>query len=249
MDDPTRVPTARAVLVYALGRWQTAAVVFLACLGIAATILLLPGNLLLVLAWLLLGISGVVGIVVLTFRDPDAMAEALRPPRALTQLRTPALREAVRRAEAYQTALRRAVATITRPELRASLELITARFGDAPALVLALGQTIERFQSDPLIQADLARLRGEQRRGQLSPAEQEHLENLEQLAAMVREAQAKIEAMLAQLGSSYAEVQTISAAGEIRGGRIEQALAEVADRAQELRQLSAALEEVYAARP
>jgi hypothetical protein len=238
------------VLLYALGRWQTAAVVFLACPGIAATILVLPGNLLLVLTWLLLGgITGVVGIVVLTFRDPDAVAEALRPPRALTQLRTPALREAVRRAEAYQTALRRAVATLPRPELRASLELITARFGDAPALVLALGRTIERFQSDPLIQAGLARLRGEQRRGQLSPAEQEHLENLEQLAAMAREAQAKIEAMLAQLGSSYAEVQTISAVGEIRGGRIEQALAEVADRAQELRQLSAALEEVYAARP
>jgi len=238
------------VLLYALGRWQTAAVVFLACPGIAATILVLPGNLLLVLTWLLLGgITGVVGIVVLTFRDPDAVAEALRPPRALTQLRTPALREAVRRAEAYQTALRRAVATLPRPELRASLELITARFGDAPALVLALGRTIERFQSDPLIQAGLARLRGEQRRGQLSPAEQEHLENLEQLAAMAREAQAKIEAMLAQLGSSYAEVQTISAVGEIRGGRIEQALAEVADRAQELRQLRAALEEVYAARP
>ena len=238
------------MLLYALGRWQTAAVVFLACPGIAATILVLPGNLLLVLTWLLLGgITGVVGIVVLTFRDPDAVAEALRPPRALTQLRTPALREAVRRAEAYQTALRRAVATLPRPELRASLELITARFGDAPALVLALGRTIERFQSDPLIQAGLARLRGEQRRGQLSPAEQEHLENLEQLAAMAREAQAKIEAMLAQLGSSYAEVQTISAVGEIRGGRIEQALAEVADRAQELRQLRAALEEVYAARP
>ena len=241
--------TTGAVALYALGRWQTAVVVLVACAGVAGTILLFGVHPVLIAAWLTFGLIGVVGMVIVTFRDERAIEDALSPALDLSRLRTPELREAVRRAQEYREAIRRAVAAVPRPELRASLELITARFDNPAALILELGVSIERFRRDALIQRDLARLRSLQRSGRLSAHDRNHLDNLVRLERLIGEAEEKIRAMLAQLGSSYAEVQTIGAAGEIRGGRTEQALDEVADRAADLSNLSRALEEAYAAEP
>jgi hypothetical protein len=249
MATSTARRTAGAIALYALGRWQTAVIVLVACAGIAATILLLGFQLLLIAAWLAFGLIGVAGMIIVTFRDEQAIDEALTPPLDLGRLRTPELREAVRRAQEYREAIRRAVAAIPRPELRASLELITSRFEDPAAIILDLGVSIERFRLDALIQRDLARLRSLQRSRQLSDHDREHLDNLLRLEQLIDEAEQKIRAMLAQLGSSYAEVQTIGAAGEIRGGRTEQALDAVAERAAELSHLSRALEEAYASKP
>ncbi|MFN8535678.1 MAG: hypothetical protein U0556_19235 [Dehalococcoidia bacterium] len=239
--------TIGAVLLYGLGRWQSAVVVLAACAGVAATILLLHANLALIAAWIAFGVVGVAGMVVVTFRDSNAVQDALSPEIDLSRLRTPALRDAVRRAQDYREAIRRAVGEVPNPELRASLETITYRFDDPAALILSLGQSIERFQADTLIQNDLKRLRGLKRADRLDEHEREQLDNLLRLEGLVGEADEKIRAMLAQLGSSYAEVQTIGAAGEIRGGRMQQALDSVGDRAAELTQISQALDEVYAA--
>jgi hypothetical protein len=241
--------TVAAIVLYALGRWQTAVVVVVACAGIAATILLFGGNLALIGAWLVFGLIGVLAMVLVTFRDEQAIDDALTPPVDASRLRTAELREAVGRAQEYREAIRRAVAAVPRPELRASLEMITARFDNPAALILQLGVSIERFRHDPLIQRDLQRLRALERAGRLSAPDREHLENLRRLERLIGEAEQKIQVMLAQLGSSYAEVQAIGAAGEIRGGRMTQALDEVADRAAELSQISRALEDAYASSP
>lgn len=241
--------TVAAIVLYALGRWQTAVVVFVACAGIAATILLFGGDLLLLSLWLGFGLVGVVAMVLATFRDEQAIDEALTPAVDVSRLRTPELREAVRRAQEYREAIRRAVAAVPRPELRASLELIALRFDNPAALILQLGLSIERFRHDPLIQRDLKRLRALERTGRLSAHDRAHLDNLLRLERLIGEAEEKVETMLAQLGSSYAEVQAIGAAGDIRGGRMAQALDEVAERAAELSHLSRALEEAYAATP
>ncbi|GIW05210.1 MAG: hypothetical protein KatS3mg060_0015 [Dehalococcoidia bacterium] len=249
MATPPPRRTAGAIALYALGRWQTAVVVLIACAGIAGTILLFGLNLPLIAAWLAFGLIGVAGMLFVTFRDEQAIDEALAPALDLSRLRTPELRDAVRRAQEYREAIRRAVAAVPRPELRASLEMITYRFDNPAALILDLGVSIERFRNDRLIQSDLKRLRTLQRSDRLSEHDREHLDNLVRLEGLIAEAEDKIRAMLAQLGSSYAEVQTIGAAGEIRGGQMEQALDDVAERAAELSHLSRALEEAYAAKP
>ncbi|MCS6801278.1 MAG: hypothetical protein RMM58_02275 [Chloroflexota bacterium] len=249
MPPQTARRAAVALVLYALGRWQTAVVVLVACAGIAATILFFDSQPVLLGVWLGFGLIGAAAMVLATFRDERAVEEALAPVLDLRRLRTRELREAVQRAQEYREAIRQAVAAAPRPELRASLEMITAQFDNPAALILELGVSIERFRHDRLIQRDLARLRAQQRAGRLSEHDRAHLDNLLRLERLVAEAEQKIQAMLAQLGSSYAEVQMIGATREIRGGRMEQALDEVADRAAELSQLRRALEEAYASTP
>jgi hypothetical protein len=246
MATPAEQRTVGAIALYALGRWQTAVVVLIACVGIAGTIVALGANPWLIAAWVAFGLIGVLGMVVVSFRDQRSIDEALAPQIPIDQLKTPELREAVRRAIEYRNAIRDAVAALPSPDTRASLELITRQFDDPALLIFNLGLSVERFRNDRLIQTDLQRLRALNRAGRLTDADREHLDRLERLESLIGEAGGKINGMLAQLGSSYAEVQTIGAAGEIRGARTQHALDEVADRANELTQLTKALEEVYA---
>jgi hypothetical protein len=236
--------TRHAVLIYALGRWQTAAVVLFVAAGIATTIVALGFNVFIIAAWLLLGLAGVAGMIVVSFRDERSLDEALTVPIDLGQIRTPALRDQVERARTYREAIRNAVFQVESPELRASLATLTRPSDDPAWLILTLARRIEIFREDRIIQEDLKRLRVAEESGRLSDHERAHLEELNKFEEMIAEAGRKIDETLAQLGASYAEIQAIGASGAIRGGKVQLALDEIRDRATELSELGDALDEL-----
>ncbi len=206
-------------------------------------------NLIILAAWLVLGAAGVLALVASAFRDDRAVEEALARPIDPGALHTPELKEAVQRARRYREAIRESIDALPSADMRASLATITSQFDDPAWLIYTLGRRIDAYRGDRLIQADFARLRAAKRAGTLSEPDAQHLNELLRLDSLINEANSNINATLAQLGTAYAEVQTIGAAGDIRGGRVQQSLDDLSRRAAELSNLSTALDEVYQDRP
>jgi hypothetical protein len=244
MSEQPPARTREAVLLYALGRWQTAFVVLLVAAGIAATILALGFNAVIISAWVLLGVAGIAGMIVVSFRDERSVDEALEAPIDLGRLHSPSLREQVERARTYREAIRKAVFEIRSPELRSSLAMLTRPSDDPAWLIYTLARRIEAFRDDRIIQDDLTRLRMSERGGRLTEPERSHLDELNKFEDLIEDAGRKIDATLSQLGASYAEIQTIGASGDIRGGRVQMALDEIKERSTELSELGDALDEM-----
>lgn len=237
--------TRSAVLLYALGRWQTAAIVLFVAIGIAVTIVTLGLNPIIIGAWILLGLAGVAGMIVVSFRDESSVEEALTAPIDLGEIRTPALREEVERARKYREAIRKAVFDIRSPELRASLATLTRPADDPAWLIFTLARRIEAFREDRIIQDDLKRLRLGEAANRLSQPERFHLQELNKLEELIADAERKIDGTLSQLGAGYAEIQTIGATSDIRGGRVQMALDEMKARSQELSAIGDAIDDLH----
>ncbi|MHB1007002.1 MAG: hypothetical protein ACYC3S_15360 [Chloroflexota bacterium] len=235
-----------AVLSYALNRWQTLAVVIIACLGIAGTVLFLDASLPLLVFWLGFGVAGTGAMIVVSFRDAESVDEALLTQADLDQLRDRRLRDKVRRAEAYQRAIRQSVRTTDSPELRSALDIMTREAVDPVGLIFTLARRLEDFRADALLQEDIRRLVAG--RQSLSQAEQEQLTNLENLQRLMAEVANAIDAGLAQLGTSYTAVKLARAGGELKSSSVQQSLADLRGQSAQLRDLNASLDEVYAQR-
>lgn len=235
-----------AVLVYALNRWQTLAVVLIACLGIAGTVLLLEASLPLLLFWIGFGLLGTAAMVVVSFHDAESVDEALLTRAELAGLSDRRLRDKVSRAEAYRRAIRRAVRETHSAELRGALDVITREGTDPVGLIFELAKRLEAYRADALIQDDIKRLTAS--RTTLSEAERAQLENLENLQRLMAEAAGSIDAALAQLGASYSAVQLARAGGALKSSTAQQALVDLRRQSEQLRDLNSSLDEVYALR-
>jgi hypothetical protein len=235
-----------AVLVYALNRWQTLAIVVVACLGVAATVLLLEANLPLILFWAGFGVVGTTAMVVVSFRDAESVDEALITRADLDELRDRRLREMVTRAANYQRAIRRAVRETDSAELRGALDIITREVADPVGLIFNLAKRLEAYRADTLIHDDLRRLTAA--RQSLSEAQSAQLANLETLQRLMAEAAGAIDAALAQLGTSYSAVQLARAGGALKSHTAQQALDDLRAQSEQLRDLNTSLDEVYAQR-
>lgn len=234
------------ILVYALNRWQTLAIVVVACLGIAATVVALEANLALILFWTGFGVVGTAAMVVVSFRDAESVDEALITRADLDELRDPKLREKVVRAANYQRAIRRAVRQTDAEELRTALDLITREVADPVGLIFNLAKRLEAYRQDSLLHDDLRRLVAARR--DLSEAEQGQLATLEKLQRLMNEAAGAIDAALAQLGTSYSAVQLARAGGALKSATAQQALDDLRAQSAQLRDLTTSLDEVYAQR-
>ena len=247
MDESLR-PHSRwaSVLGYALNRWQTLTIVVIACLGVAGTIAFLESSLLLLAVWVGFGLVGTGAIVLVSFRDAESVDEALGPRIDLGELSNRMLREKVARAEAYQKAIRQTLREIRSSQLRGSLDIITRDMGDPVDLIFTLAKRLEAYYEDDLIQQDLKRLSAS--RQALQPAEQEQLASLEKLQRLMKDTEAAIDGSLAQLGTSYSAVQLARSTGELKGSAANQALTDLRQQSQQLRDLNASLDEVYGER-
>lgn len=235
-----------AVLSYALNRWQTLAVILIACLGIAGTVMFLDASLPLLLFWVGFGVVGTTAMIVVSFRDAESVDEALLTKADLDQVRDRRLRDKVRRAEAYQRAIRQSVRATDSPELRSALDVMTREAVDPVGLIFTLARRLEDYRADALLQEDTRRLAAV-RQG-LSLPEREQLENLEKLQHLMAEVANAIDAGLAQLGTSYTAVQLARAGGALKSSSVQQALDDLKGQSQQLRDLNASLDEVYAQR-
>ena len=234
------------MLSYALNRWQTLVVILVASLGVAGTVAFLNGSLGLILFWVGFGVVGTGAMVIISFRDAQSVDEALLTQADLSQLHDRLLREKVARAEAYQRAIRQAVREIDSPELRESIDLITREDTDPVALIFTLAKRLEAYAEDNLLQQDLRRLTAG--KAALNQAQQEQLANLNELRRLMGETALAIDSALAQLGSSYSAVQLARAGGELKSASASAALADLKMQSEQLRDLNASLDEVYAER-
>lgn|GEM_PF-5141771 len=247
MDGPLLPERRRgSVLRYALNRWQTLVIVLIACVGIAGTIAFIESSPLLILIWMGFGIIGTGAMVVVSFLDAESADEAMSSQLDLGQLRDKRLREKAARAEAYQKATRQALREMRSPALRASLDTITRDMADPVELIFTLAKRLEDYQQDVLIQEDLRRLSAESQ--ELPPAEAEQLATLQKLQRLMQDTEAAIDNALAQLGASYSAVLLARSTGELKGSTATQALADLRQQSQQLRDLNASLDEVYSQR-
>jgi hypothetical protein len=245
--DNLPVPPSRRgqVIVYALERWQTLAVVLVACLGMAATVVFMDASLLLLAVFAAFAVLGVGAMVVVSFRDDASLDEALLTKADLGELRDKLLREKVARAEAYQLAIRQAVRAARSPTVRGSLEMITRELADPVALVFSLAKRLDQYQRDQIIQQDLRRLSSGRA---LNDAERTQLESLQKLQRLMGETGQAIDSALAQLGSSYTAIQLAQSASELKGTTASAVQAELRQQSEQLRDLNSSLDEVYAER-
>lgn len=244
MNDPVARRTVSTIIVYALGRWQTAAIVLGTCFGIAITLILFGVNWRFIAAWIFLGMLGITGMVVLTLRDSRSYRDATAPVIDPSQLKTPQLRQSVERAITYRDAIRDTVDAIAAPDLRSSMVSLTDRFDSPPAVIFSLGKQVEAIRGDHIIAADLARLRAQQRSKSLNDAQRNQLSQLERLEALATDGFETIESTLALLGASYAEIRAIGAINAIGSASVQSALADLRERTLHLGEVSQALEDI-----
>ncbi len=237
-------PSRRAsVLGYALNRWQTLAIVLVACLGIAGTFAFLDASPIILAVWVIFGVLGVLAMVLVSFRDAASVDDALSSTVNPGEIHDRALRDKVAKAQAYERAVRQAIRETTTPELRESLGLITREIADPVALIFTLAKRIEGYRSDALLQQDLKRLTAG--RAMLTEPQREQLASLEQLDRLMAESAAAIDTALAQLGASYSAVQLARSAGELKSGTVSDVLADLRGQRQQLSDINASLDEVY----
>ena len=237
-------PSRRAsVLGYALNRWQTLAIVLVACLGVAGTVVFLDANPAIMALWVVFGALGVLAMVVVSFRDAASVDDALSSTVNPGELHDRALRDKVAKAQAYERAVRQAIRETTSPQLRESLGLITREIADPVVLIFTIAKRIEAYRSDALLQQDLRRLTAG--RPALTDPQREQLGSLEQLDRLMAESAAAIDTALAQLGASYSAVQLARSAGELKTGTVTDVLSDLRSQRQQLSDLNDSLDEVY----
>lgn len=238
------VPERRrgAMLSYALNRWETLAVIFIAMVGVAGAIAFFEASIAIITGCVVFAVVGVAAMVVVSFRDATSVDEALTEV-DLSAIHDGTLRKKVERAQTYQRAIRRAIRQVKSPELRSSLEVITREMTDPIDLVHTLCRRLEAYQGDQILRQDYQRLTAN--RASLSEPERQQLATLEKLRRLMGDVSSAVDGAVAQLGASYSAVQLARSSGELHGAQSSEVLDSLRAQSSQLRDLNASLDEIY----
>lgn len=112
--------------------------------------------------------------------------------------------------------------------------------------IFQMSLRLQEFRGDRLIERDLADLRQQQksRRGGLTTDQSAHLDALQRLHDLVQAAEKEIDAALAHLGRSYAEMQAIKVTPELHG-RAADVFNELESSTRRLSELAQGYDEVF----
>lgn len=248
MQEPSRTREFARVVYCALQRWQTLAFILLIFVLIAITIVAWDSDPVLIALLAVFGLAGTAVMVYLHFRYTEMVEEALIAYVDPSQLKTERMRNAVRRAKAYQTSIQHTLGRVRSEDLKESLRLVTSQMNEPIETIFSLAQRWETYQSDQLIQDDTQRLQRKSREEELTEDEHDHLASLERLEKLMNDAAVTIDNTLAQLGSSYSEVQLVCSTKALRGD-VSHVLQDLRQRSDELRDLTTSLDEVYGPKP
>ena len=200
-------------------------------------------------AWVILGSVGagvvLLGLLVLdSLTDPNLEPDVLLADIDPNQMRDPALRGKVRQALEYYRAVQRLAKKDTSGVLdSAHFEL--PQLEQAVRSIYQMALRLQEFRGDTLIPRDLATLEQQKtRRGHLTQDQEEQLGSLQRLTGLVQNAEKEIDAALADLGRSYAEMQAIKVTPELKG-RAADAFKELEASSQRLADLAQGYDEVY----
>lgn len=185
-------------------------------------------------------------LVVDTLGDPDVEPNAAIADVDLGQLRDPALRSKVNRALEYV----RAAQKLAKRDAGGALDPAGDEIPDLAQAVRSIFQVslrLQEFRGDRLIQRDLADLRQQSQRDQLTKDQQAQWSTLQRLQELMHTAEQEIDSALADLGRSYAEMQAIKATPELRG-RAADALDQLQASTKRLSTLAAGYDEAFGSR-
>lgn len=188
------------------------------------------------------------GLLVLdSLSDPNTEREASIADVDAGQIGDRELRAKVDKALEYVRGAQRLAREDTSGVLGAASEELP-QMEQAARLICQMGLRLQAFRADRLIQQDLADLRQQEKgRATLNKDQRAQLDTLERLDQLVHTAEQEIDSTVANLGRSYAEMQSIKVTPEFRG-RAKDALDELKASAQRLSDLSDGYDEAYGKR-
>ncbi len=202
--------------------------------------------------WIIVG-SVAVGAVLLgllvidALADPGAERDASLADIDVAQVTDPSLKTKIRKALDYV----RAAQKLARGDKSGVLDAADdelPQLEQAARSIYRMSLRLQECRADRLLQRDLADLqRTRSGRAQLTSEQEEQLNTLQRLDDLVRSAEREIDAALAHLGRSYAEMQAIKITPEFRG-RAADALGELASSTKRLSDLAEGYDEVYGRR-
>lgn len=211
-----------AVVVAILGGWP--GWVILACVGVGA---------------LLLGL-----VVVDSIADPKSERDAALVDVELSRVHDKQLRAKLQRVMEYV----RAAQQLARQDRSGTLDSADdelPQLEQAARSIYQMCLRLQEYRADRLIQRDLVDLqRMASGTRKLTGDQQAHLETLQRLNGLVREAERGIDRALADLGRSYAEMKAIGVTPGLRG-RTTEALDQLAASTQRLSDLATGYDEAY----
>ncbi|MDO8688601.1 MAG: hypothetical protein Q7R39_01065 [Dehalococcoidia bacterium] len=192
--------------------------------------------------------AALLGLLVLdSLSDPNSEREASIADVEAGKVRDPALRNKILRALEYVRAaqkLAKADAGDTLGSARGELPQLE----QAVRSMFQMAIRLQDFQSDRIVQRDLADLRRKSEQGSLTDEQKDQLDTLNRLDELVRSADREVDGALAVLGRSYAEMQTIRATPELRGQAAAGALEELDASSKRLSELAEGYDQVFGSR-
>jgi hypothetical protein len=199
------------------------------------------------------GASVVVGALLLallvidSLSDPDVEQEASLAGLELDRVIDKGLRSSVKKAMEYVCGAQQLVRR-DREGLLTSAGDELPQMEEATRSIFQMALRVQEYRSDALIQRDLAELRATAGRSRtVSDSRQEQLASLEKLDSLIRSAEQEIDAALAHLGQSYAEIKAIKVTPELQGQSIA-ALEGLNESARRLSDLAQGYDEVFGKR-
>lgn len=253
----------RAIVQYALFRWESAVV-------IAGAILLsfflprpFPGWP--AWGWIALAVLAELLIIYTSLTDPETnarvVAELFRRRFNPGEIRDRALREQLEQALDYHERVERLVQQQRGSMLRDRLADTTAQLGDWLENIFRLARQLDAYQADPIIRRDrsavpedIRRLRARLReeddpdvRAQLEAAlasRESQWRSLEMLDNTMDRARYQLESTISALGTVYSQIQLIGAR-DVDSDRAQRLRQNIADQVAALHDLMQAISEVY----
>jgi hypothetical protein len=241
-----RTDRLNRIVGYALSRHEAYLIVLVTFVAVMVSIL--RGWPVWVVAACLVG--GVVLMVLLvadSLADPAVEQEASMADLEVGRVTDKALRASVLKAMEYVRGVHQLVRR-DREGLLTSARDELPQMEQAVRSLYQMALRVQEYRADTLIQRDLADLRAEASRTRnVSSSRQEQLASLEKLESLIRSAEQEIQAAVAQLGQSYAEIKAISVTPELRGQSIA-ALEDLHQSTERLSDLAHGYDEVFGQR-
>jgi len=255
----------RAILVRAIYRWESAAIIALTLV----LFFLVPQPLPFWQPWFwaTLGALGEIGLVWSSLTDPEfrskAVAEMFREKFRPREIRNKGLRQRVEKALEYRDRMDKVINTSREGILRDHLTDVSRSTTDWLENVFRLARRLDAYMADEMIRQDLQSLPSamgnlkkrlaledsdavKRQISQTIAQKQIQLDNLRKLQNVMERAQFQLESTITAMGTVYSQMMILGAR-DVASGRAQRLQQDIADQVQALQDVVQTMDEVYRA--
>jgi hypothetical protein len=262
-QDELEKKAARAILIRAIYRWESAAII-----GLMLVLLFLipqPLPFWQPWFWLVLGALGEIGLVWSSIRDPEfrakAVGEMFREKFDARQIKNQRLRRQVDRALEYRDGMDEAISQSREGVLRDHMKDVSRDISHWMENVFRLARRLDGYHSDEMIQQDkrsvepaienlkrrLALEDDDAVKRQISQTiaqRQIQRDNLNKLHNVMERAEFQLESTVTAIGTVYSQMKLLGSR-DISSGRAQRLQKDITDQVQALQDVVETMDEVY----